>query len=141
MGIMRSIGQTVRAYSLFKEERLAQYGLSGNQSLYLRAILQHPGISQDELAAHLVFNKSSVSRQVAALEKAGLVRQERKDNDRRSLLVFPTQKGKLLLEPILSTSREFFSRITVDLSREEQSLLAELCEKVCRRAKEEVQEK
>ncbi|MBR2615622.1 MAG: MarR family transcriptional regulator [Clostridia bacterium] len=141
MGIMRSISQTVRAYALFKEERLAQYGLSGNQSLYLRVIISKPGISQEELAANLVFNKSSVSRQVAALEKAGLVRQERSPNDRRNLLVYATKEGQALLDPIMETSKEFFSLITADLSPDQKAQLDELCQKICVRAKEAIQSK
>ena len=141
MGIMRSIGQTVRSYTLFKEKRLTSSGLSGNQSLYLRSIICNPGITQDELAEKLVFNKSSVSRQVAALEKAGFVRQERSPGDKRSLLVFATEKGEALLPAILDTSHEFFALITTDLTDEEKILLDGLCQKICRRAKEAIREK
>ena len=141
MGIMRSISQTVRAYTLFKEQRLGQYGLAGNQSLYLRVIIQQPGISQDELAEKLVFNKSSVSRQVAALEKAGLVRQERSQRDKRSMQVYATPEGEALLPAILETSKEYFSIITAELTPEERTLLDELCQKVCRKAKEAIREK
>ncbi len=141
MGIMRSISQTVRAYTIFKDERLGQYRLSGNQSLYLRAVIQSPGITQEELAEQLVFNKSSVSRQIAALEKAGFVTQERSKSDKRNLQVFPTEQGLALLPAILETSRSFFLQIASDLTPEERKLLDELCQKICTRAKEAIRGK
>ena len=140
MGIMRSISQTTRAYALFKEQRLGKYGLSGNQSLYLRTVIQQPGITQDELAEKLIFNKSSVSRQIAALENAGLVRQERSASDKRNLLVFPTEKGEALLPAIVETSQAYFDLITRDLSEEERRLLDALCTKICQRAKEAIRD-
>lgn len=141
MGIMRSISQTVRAYTLFKDQRLASLGLSGNQSLYLRTIILCPGITQDELAEKLVFNKSSVSRQIAALEKTGFIRQERSPKDKRNLLIFPTEKGTALLPMITETSREWFKAISKDLTEEERVLLGSLCQKICERAKEMISEK
>ena len=141
MGIMRSISQTVRAYTLFKEKRLGQYNLAGNQSLYLRTVIQKPGITQDELAETLVFNKSSVSRQIAALEKAGFVFQERSSKDKRSLLMYPTSKGAALRDAIGETSHDFFTLITQDLNDEERILLDSLCNKICIRAKEAIREK
>lgn len=141
MGIMRSISQTVRAYTLYKEERLAVHGLSGNQSLYLRTVIQHPGITQEELADRLVFNKSSVSRQIAAMEKAGFIRQERQEADKRNLHIFPTEKGLGLEKAIVETSREFFNLITEDLDQDEKVLLDGLCQKICIRAKEAIRKK
>ncbi len=141
MGIMRSIGQTTRAYALYKDQKLGSLGLCGHQSLYLRTVIQSPGITQDELAEKLVFNKSSVSRQIAALEKEGFIRQERSPKDKRNLLIYPTEKGAALLPMILATSREYFEAITRDLTQEEKSLLDSLCQKIATRAKEMLSEK
>lgn len=141
MGIMRSISQTVRAYTLYKEERLSVYGLSGNQSLYLRTIIQKPGITQEELADRLVFNKSSVSRQIAAMEKAGLIRQERRETDKRNLHIFATPEGEALEGVILETARDFFNLITEGMSPEEKSSLDALCQKICANAKEAIRKK
>lgn len=141
MHVMRSIGQTERAYVLFRTDKLEKHGLSGYQSLYLRTVCNHPGITQEELATKLVFNKSSVARQLAALEKAGLVSRKRCEKDKRSVRVYPTEEGEAKLPLIRETSREFFAAISKDLSEEEVSLLETLCEKLCRGAKEAIRQK
>ena len=140
MGILRSMGQTARAYAQFRSQKLGPYGLPGNQCLYIRAVLQHPGITQDELAETLVFSRSNVSRTLASLESAGFVRQERSESDKRNLLVFPTEKAEEVLPKIDETSRDFFSAIARDLSPEERRLLEALCETVCERAKEVIRD-
>lgn len=141
MHIMRSIGQTERAYVLFRTDKLEEHGLSGYQSLYLRTVCYHPGITQEELATKLVFNKSSVARQLAALEKAGLVSRKRCEKDKRSIRVYPTEEGEAKLPLIRETSREFFATISKDLTEEEVALLENLCEKLCRGAKEAIRQK
>ena len=141
MHIMRSIGQTERAYVLFRNARLEQHGLTDYQSLYLRTVCVYPGITQEELATKLVFNKSSVSRQLAALEKAELITRRRCETDKRSIKVFPTEKGEALLPLIRETGRDFFSAISKELSEEEKELLDTLCEKLCRGAKEAIRQK
>lgn len=141
MHIMRSIGQTERAYVLFRTARLEELGLSGYQSLYLRTVCYHPGITQEELATKLVFNKSSVTRQLAALEKAGLILRRRCETDKRSIRVYPTEEGEAKLPLIRETGREFFAAISKDLTEEEIALLDTLCEKICARAKEAIRQK
>lgn len=141
MHIMRSIGQTERAYVLFRSARLEKYGLSGYQSLYLRTVCYHPGITQEELAGKLVFNKSSVARQLAALEKEGLILRKRSDQDKRNIHVYPTEKGEELLPHIRETAQEFFAKISEGLTEEEKQLLDTLCEKLCMGAKEALKNK
>ncbi len=141
MHIMRAIGQTERAYALFRSASLSKVGLSGYQGLYLRTVCIHPGITQEDVATRLVFNKSSVARQLSALEKAGLVKRQRCEKDKRSVRVYPTEKGEALLPLIRECSKEFFKEVSRDLTEEEISLLERLCEKVCIRAKEALQKK
>ncbi len=141
MHIMRSIGQTERAYVLFRNARLEQHGLTGYQGLYLRTVCVHPGITQEELAVKLVFNKSSVARQLAALEQEGLILRKRCDKDKRSIRVYPTPRGEELLPLIRDTAKDFFAAISKELTEEEKTLLDSLCEKLCRGAKEAIRQK
>ncbi|MBE6711959.1 MAG: MarR family transcriptional regulator [Ruminococcaceae bacterium] len=141
MHIMRSIGQTERAYVLFRNARLEQYGLTDYQGLYLRTVCVHPGITQEEMASKLVFNKSSVSRQLAALEQDGLILRKRCEKDKRSIRVYPTEKGEALLPIIRETARDFFAEISKELTEEEKELLDQLCQKLCEGAKGAIRQK
>lgn len=141
MHIMRSIGQTERAYNLYRNARLEKHGLTGYQSLYLRTVCNHPGITQEEMAAKLVFNKSSVARQLAELEQSGLILRKRCETDKRSIRVYPTDKGEALLPLIRETAKDFFAAISKELSEEEKELLDVLCKKLCDGAKEAIRQK
>ena len=138
MSILRNIGEINRCYAMFRSERCEKAGLVGSQSLYLRTICREPGISQERLAEKLIFNKSSVARQLAALEEKGLIRRERSAADKRIFLVYPTEQGQSLLPLILDMIHEFIGIIYSDLTPEEAALLEELTKKVNLRAKEAI---
>ena len=66
---------------------LKELGVCGGQVPYLLRLCRCPGLTQEELAKALYFNKSTVTRQIAALERQGLVRREPSPEDRRCQLV------------------------------------------------------
>ena len=73
---MQQISITYRCAMRFREDELADTGLAGCQTPYLTALYRHPGISQEELARTLNVNKSSVARQLSALEDKGYIRRK-----------------------------------------------------------------
>ena len=89
---MQQISITYRCAMRFREKELADTGLSGCQTPYLTALCRRPGVTQEELARELNVNKSSVARQLAVLEEGGYVRRESAPGDKRSLMVYPTEK-------------------------------------------------
>jgi DNA-binding MarR family transcriptional regulator len=56
------------------------------------------GIQMTELADRILYSKSGFTRVIDRMEAAGLVRRLRPPNDRRSILVLPTEKGTKTLE-------------------------------------------
>jgi DNA-binding MarR family transcriptional regulator len=56
------------------------------------------GIPMNELAERILYRKSGFTRVVDRMEKAGLVRRARPENDRRTILIVLTDKGTELLE-------------------------------------------
>ena len=48
---------------------LKELGICGGQVPYLLRLCRCPGLTQEELAKALYFNKSTVTRQIAALER------------------------------------------------------------------------
>jgi DNA-binding MarR family transcriptional regulator len=51
------------------------------------------GIPMNELADRNLYSKSGFTRVVDRMEEAGLVRRARPENDRRTILILPTDKG------------------------------------------------
>jgi DNA-binding MarR family transcriptional regulator len=56
------------------------------------------GLRMNELAERILYSKSSFTRVVDRMEEAGLVRRVRPENDRRSILVVLTDKGRDTME-------------------------------------------
>lgn len=96
------------------------------QNNVLTIISQHPGITQKELGEILGIQPASVSELLMKLERKGLVRRERDEQDRRSIKVQLTEEGqKLLAEPKEEVTDPFKA-----LSTEEQEQLRCLLEKL-----------
>ena len=56
------------------------------------------GLRMNELADKILYSKSGLTRVVDRMEKAGLVRRYRPENDRRSIFVLQTTRGRAAVE-------------------------------------------
>lgn len=140
MSFMKEIGETYRCYALFRAKYLEKEGIVGSQYLYIKTICRAPGISQDELASRLVFNKSSVARQLATLEQNGFVERRRSEKDKRILLVYPTEKAKEVMPVIEGVVREFLTALGRDLSPAEREDLDRIMLTVTKNARQKLKE-
>lgn len=131
---MRQISVTYRCAMRYRERELEDTGLAGCQTPYLLALYRHEGLTQEELARYLNVNKSSVARQLAALEEKGYIRREADPADRRSLLVYPTEKANELQDRMRRVLRDWSDYLTADFTAEERETLSRLMSRVAERA-------
>lgn len=131
---MKQISVTYRCGMRYRERELADTGLAGIHTPYLTTLFRHPGISQEELARRLYVNKSSVTRQLGVLEQNGYVRREPSQEDKRAVLVYPTEKALAMKERIRATLRGWNDYLTADFTQEERETLGRLMERVAQRA-------
>ena len=135
---MRQIAVTYRCALQFREKELADTGLSGCQTPYLTALYRNPGLSQEEMARQLNVNKSSVTRQLSILEEKGYVERRPAPQDKRSLLLYPTEKALLLKERIFGCYADWSQYLTEDFSEEEKRQLSVLMGKIAGKAEQYV---
>lgn len=135
---MRQISITYRCAMRFRENELADTGLAGCQTPYLTTLYRQPGISQEEMARSLNVNKSSVTRQLAALEEKGYVRREPSATDKRILLVYPTDKALELKDRLFRCYGDWNSYLTQDFTEEEKEMLSALMVRIAKRAEDYV---
>ena len=133
--LTRQINITYRCGMMYRDRQLADLGLNGCQSQYLLPLYRMPGISQEALADFLCVHKSSVTRQLSALETQGFIRRETAPNDRRSLLVYPTEKALAIKDRLYAMLQDWRQYLQQDLTEEEQETLNLLMERVACRAK------
>jgi len=131
---MRSINRTHRCGNRYYNEALSGEGISGNQHIYIFQVCRHPGISQEALTQRLAVNKSSVTRQLCSLEQNGFVTRQPAPEDKRSLLVYPTEKAQALYPKVVEEMRRWNRLLLEDLSPQEQEQLLDLMARVEKKA-------
>ena len=124
------IGLAHRWYQLYLNRRLAEYGLSGSQYLFLVYICRQPGLTQDKLPELVHLNKSNVTRALARLERQGYIRREPHPQDRRTTAIFPTPRAEAAYPRIMEIISGWDMSVTEPLSEEERRTLRELLKKV-----------
>ncbi|GGA47948.1 MarR family transcriptional regulator [Paenibacillus physcomitrellae] len=130
-----SIGKLISLISRVNQRKLASqlkaFGIgSGGAHSYLKAILQRPGQSQEQLTSDLKFDKATTTRTVRQLEEAGYIERRTDEKDRRSIRLYPTQKGKEFAPTLQAILDESNSRLTRDLTAAEQRQFVQLLQKV-----------
>lgn len=134
--LMRCVNVTARCATLQRSKKLADIGLNGYQHTYVLNICRNPGISQEQLAREIYINKSNVARQVAALENQGFVERRASTQDRRVMLLYPTDKATQALPVIREVLRDFNDYLMQGFSSEEREALEGTMQKIMERAKD-----
>ena len=82
-----------RCTALYRAEALQGSDVSPGDVPYLFHICRHPGLTQEGLGRALYVNKTAVTRHVTHLEQCGLLTRTPAAEDKRALLLHPTQKA------------------------------------------------
>ena len=133
--IMRKMIMIGRCERMYRAQNMS-CDMPGFYHSYILAICRNPGMTQDMLAKHLCFNKSSVTRHLTRLEKDGLVERRVSERDKRELLVYPTGKMLDLKPEVLKITRKWDELISESVSDEEMKIFHEILEKISARSLE-----
>lgn len=103
----------------------------------IHALRHHPGCTQAKLTELLHADKAAIARRTKNLETKGyLVRREDPD-DRRSQLLFPTQKAEELKSSKAEIEASFYEYLASALTKEEAETFASLLDKLYTASKTE----
>ena len=108
------------------------FGLTESQIGVLEALLHLGPLTQGELCRKILRSGSNVTTVVDNLERAGLVRRERGEDDRRIQVVHLTDVGRTLLDRALPAHVARITALMNRLEPGEQRDLARLCRKLGR---------
>lgn len=91
----------------------------------LDLITERGGCRAADVAAHFMLDKSTVSRQVGALEKLGLLARETDPDDQRGQILRATEAGLTLLRDASEQRRQAFTSRFNDWSDEDVARFAD----------------
>ena len=131
--IMRKMNIISRCEAQYRTQK-SEEKLQGIFHSYVLAICHRPGLSQDALAKHLCINKSNVTRHLSCLEKDGYVLRRQSEEDKREMLVFPTDKMKEIHESVIDITREWNTLIAEGISEEELSVFHSVLDRMLERS-------
>ncbi|WP_057913119.1 MarR family winged helix-turn-helix transcriptional regulator [Peribacillus muralis] len=125
-----SIHKTDLAFTQYVKNKLAAFNIAPEQNLIIMLLLKNDGLTQIELAEKLNKDKTNIARMVYNLEQKGFIKRSPDVNDRRSLKVFLTDKGKELSNIVIPIAEEFNHVVTKGITDEELENLKVLLNKM-----------
>ena len=86
--------------------RLTKYGVAFGHWAFLRILWEQDGLTQRALSAEAGLMEPTTSSALAAMERLGYIRRERKPGNRKNMHVFLTTKGKALRRKLVPLAEE-----------------------------------
>jgi DNA-binding MarR family transcriptional regulator len=114
-----------KAHGLFKK-RLLPYGLTPIQHLILEALWLEDGISQKDIGMRLVLDRATLSGVLDRMSSGGWITKEQDPEDKRTLRICLTDKGKDLTSNLASERNQANEELLSSLNLEEKVLLKRL---------------
>src|SRR5580700_10170326 len=94
-----------RAFQWLLERRIAPYGVTRGQWYFLRVLWITDGLSQRELSARVGMMEPTTVIALRSMERSGLIRRVRGEDDRRKVRVYLSAKAKRLRNELLTVAR------------------------------------
>lgn len=88
------------------------------------------GVNQQEIADVIVKDKSSMTYLIDNLEKRGMVERREDQNDRRSKLIYLTEKGRALEKELSPWIHEMYEKATMELNPDDLQVALSLIQKM-----------
>ena len=103
----------------------------------IHALRHNPGCTQAALAEILHADKAAIARRTKNLESKGFLVRRDDPNDRRSRLLYPTEKAEAMKGSKAQIESSFYEYLAGVLTREEAETFAALLDRLYRASKTE----
>ncbi len=140
-GVGRLIARIHRGIYNYVSSRLKNCDLDVGQFFFLRYILLHEGITQEQIARGILLDKATVSKGLKRLSDLGYVEKKTNPDDKREFLVFATARAKAFLPEIESIYKEVHNKLYRRLNAQQIEQLQSLLETVYQNVEQEKPEK
>lgn len=98
------------------DKLLSKYDLGYTQLILLTQIYENEGISMNELAVRGVFDKGTITKAIQRLEQLSYVRIENSEVDKRSKLLYTSEKTQEIMPDLYRMRFEWNSYLSSDIS-------------------------
>lgn len=119
-----------RHTKMYLDQQFAPLGISSSQHMYILAVCENPGISQEQLITMFYIHPSNITRALNSLINAGFITRVINEKDKRTHCLYPTGKAldtSVKIREILKTAKY---KLTETLPPEEAEKLTDILEKI-----------
>ena len=127
---MKMLNNISRSQAIYRHNRVSAEDLLPHQYAFVLTICKEPGRSQEEIAHELCINKSTVARNLNALEENGYIIRTPLAHDKRQFSVHPTEKMTAVLPEIKEASGEWMRLLSEGISEGELAIFNSVLERM-----------
>ena len=138
--LVKSVAILHRQSKIYCNRQLKSSSLPTSHAMYLMALIQTPGLSQEQLAAELRIDKGSVAKMIQLLQKHDLVTKSQNEDDKRIYNLYVTEKTRKMTAEMVRVGKEFEKVMTKNMTEEEKETLKDLLTRAARNVIEGVDE-
>ena len=125
-----------RCNQKYFDKMLQKYGIGYTQFAFLTEIYENEGISMNELAVHGSFDKGTITKSIQKLEQLDYVRIENSESDKRSKLLYTSEKAREIMPSLYMLRQEWKEYLSAELSEEEKDAYTSAVNKMIEKARE-----
>ena len=125
-----------RCNQKYFDKQLSQYEIGYTHMLLLTEIYENEGVSMNELALRGVFDKGTITKSIQRLEQLGYVAIENSDTDKRSKLLYTSEKAQDIMPKLYRLKSEWNSYLSADLDSDELETYNKAQAKLIEKARE-----
>ena len=118
------------------DKLLSRFDIGYTQLILLTQIYENEGISMNELAIMGVFDKGTITKSIQRLEQLSYVRIENSEADKRSKLLYTTDRTQAIMPELYRMRSEWNSYLSSDLTSDELDAYNSAQRKLIEKARE-----
>ena len=113
------IHQTDLTLTNYIKTKLDPFNIAPEQNLIMMLLWEKDGMTQNEIAEKLYKDKTNIARMASNLENKGFIQRVPNQEDRRSLKLYLTAKGKELGQSVIPMAEEFNQQVCKGITDDE----------------------
>lgn len=117
------------------DRKIADLEICHGQIAYLMETILNEGQPQERLAEIVLVDRAATTRALKCMETSGLVTRRPNPENRRQKLVYPTQKGREVMDELLNRLTENTEMMFEGFSPEERKLFLAMMDRIIGNAK------
>ncbi len=127
---LRSVNDASFLFAKFVAKELEDIGMRASYRHVLKPLMEQDGMTQLELVNITKLKAPTISITLRNMEREGIVRREKNDNDRRETHVFITDKGREMHAKVLEAFDKAEAVMLAGISKKELESIGKLMEKM-----------